>query len=78
MIRDVHQGSRILVFFPSWITDLGVKKAADPGSGFGTLQTAPCYDAGEERFRRRFLKIFRKHEKAAVIDLSINFIFQYD
>jgi hypothetical protein len=37
MIRDVHLGSGpriwILFFYPSWILDLGVKKAPDPGSG---------------------------------------------
>jgi hypothetical protein len=34
MIRDVHPGSRIriLIFYPSRIPDLGVKKALNPGS----------------------------------------------
>jgi hypothetical protein len=32
MIRDVHpgSGSRILIFYPSWIPDPGVKKAPNP------------------------------------------------
>jgi hypothetical protein len=32
MIRVVHPGSRILTFYPSRISDPGVKKAPDPGS----------------------------------------------
>jgi hypothetical protein len=39
MIRDVHpgSGSRILIFYPSWIPDAVVKKASDPG-----LNPQPC------------------------------------
>jgi hypothetical protein len=42
MIRFVHPGYRswirILTFCPSRITDPGVKKASDPGSGSTTLE----------------------------------------
>jgi hypothetical protein len=34
MIRDVHPGTGFIL---SWIPDLGVKKAPDPGSGSATL-----------------------------------------
>ncbi len=37
MIRVVHPGLRVLIFYPSRIPDPGVKKAADPGSGSATL-----------------------------------------
>ncbi len=41
MIRVVHPGSgfriQIWIFYPSRITDPGVKKAPDPGSGSATL-----------------------------------------
>ncbi len=38
MTRDVHPGSRILIFHPSRIPDPGVKQAPDPGSGSSTLR----------------------------------------
>ncbi len=41
LIRDLHPGSgsqnRILIFYPSWISDPGVKKAPDPGSARSKL-----------------------------------------
>jgi hypothetical protein len=39
MTRVVNPGSRIrtLTFYPSWISDPGVKKAPDPGFGFAIL-----------------------------------------
>jgi len=41
MIRDDYPGFRsrvrILIFYPSRITDPGFKKAPDPGSGSATL-----------------------------------------
>ncbi len=37
MIRVVSSRIRILIFYPSWIPDPGVKKAPDPGSGSATL-----------------------------------------
>jgi hypothetical protein len=45
MIRDVHPGSgiRILIFYSFRITDSGVKKAPDPGSGSATLVVDFCW-----------------------------------
>jgi hypothetical protein len=50
MIQDVHPGSRILIFYPSWIPDPRVKKTPDPGSGYAT-QVVVGTDLGKHIFR---------------------------
>ncbi len=52
MIQDVHSGSRILIFYPSRIPDLRVKKAPDPRSGYAKLVTVGTgTDLGKYTFR---------------------------
>ncbi len=49
---------RILIFYPSWIPDPGVKKAPDPGSGTAVLLELHRFHRGSQIFWKQKIQTF--------------------